>query len=597
MSLTATEWDILAPARDALARAAHGQRAPIIERTAKALGCSVQTAYRKLAATGMETGRKRRADAGQSAMTQAELRLVSGVLMASQRDTGKTLLTVEDALAILAESGQLKTVLSPGQVSRLLEQHAMHPRQLARPEPSVRLRSLHPNHAWQMDSSVCVLYYLPNGRLQSMDADVFYRNKPGNVAKAFKDLVTRYAITDHWSGAFKARYYLGGESAATAVEFLSWAIWQQEGVPFHGVPRILMLDPGPGNRSALMALGAKRLGLELSLHAPGAARVNGQVENMHQLIERHFEGRLRFVDRAEIDLQVLNEYCQRWQIAHNASRIHSRHGEPRYAMWMRITPEQLRVPASLLALRDCFTHEPEHRTVKNDLSISHNGTWYDVRRVPGVAVGARVLVALNPFRAPAIDVRSVDVDTGEEHWHIVEPQGLDAAGFPLDAPVIGETHAQRAPHAQQDTERARLMQEAYRTGAHLPSQEEAAKARKAHQAAYAGIVSPMADVDAVQVPAYLPRRTSELPLPERRVHAVSLTPVEAAKRLRQILAEAYTPQVYTHLQSHFAGGVPEDQLPAIAAQFTPGQAVVDNSPATGTADATGLRLVAGPGSR
>lgn len=590
--LTATEWDILAPARAALARAAHGQRAPIVESAARALGCSVQTAYRKLAATGLDTGRKRRADAGQSAMTQAELRLVSGVLMASQRDTGKTLLTVEDALAILGESGQLKTVLSPGQVSRLLEQHAMHPRQLARPDPSVRLRSLHPNHAWQMDSSVCVLYYLPNGRLASMDADVFYRNKPGNVAKAINDLVTRYAITDHWSGAFKARYYLGGESAATAVDFLTWAIWQQDGVPFHGVPKILMLDPGPGNKSRLMSLGAKRLGLELSIHAAGAARVNGQVENCHQLIERHFEGRLRFVDRTEIDLDRLNDLVQRWSIAHNSSKRHSRHGEPRYSMWMRITAEQLRVPASLVALRDCFTHEPEARQVKNDLSITYGGTWYDVRRVPGVAVGARVLVALNPFRAPAIDVRSVDVDTGEEHWHIVEPQAQDQAGFPLNAPIIGEGHAQRAPHALQDAERARVMQEAYRTGSHLPSQEDAAKARKAHQAAYAGIVNPMADVDATPVPAYLPRRSSELQLPERRIEAVRLSHIEAAKRLREQLGEAYSPQVLTHLKTTFPDGVPEDQLSAVAAAFTPGQPVVDNGLATGTEDATGLRLIA-----
>ena len=44
------------------------------------------------------------------------------------------------------------------------------------------LQSLHPNHVWLIDASLCVLYYLQaegkRSGLQVMDADKFYKNKP-----------------------------------------------------------------------------------------------------------------------------------------------------------------------------------------------------------------------------------------------------------------------------------------------------------------------------------------------------------------------------------------------------------------------------------
>jgi hypothetical protein len=60
--------------------------------------------------------------------------------------------------------------------------------------------------------------------------------------------------------------------------------------------------------------------------------------------------------------------------------------------------------------------------------------------------------------------------------------------------------------------------------------------------------------------------------------------VEAAKRLRDMLGAAYTPQVMAHLAQHFADGVPEDQLAAVAALFTG---------ADQATPAAGLRVVGG----
>lgn len=72
--------------------------------------------------------------------------------------------------------------LSASTVERALRMYRLHPEQILRPAPVTELRSLHPNHVWQIDASLCVLYYLRAGTvkgngLQVLDADKFYKNK------------------------------------------------------------------------------------------------------------------------------------------------------------------------------------------------------------------------------------------------------------------------------------------------------------------------------------------------------------------------------------------------------------------------------------
>ena len=100
-----------------------------------------------------------------------------------------------------------------------------------------------------------------------------------------------------------------------------------------------------------------------------------------------------------------------------------------------------------------------------------------------------------------------------------------------------------------------------------PTLEEAAKARKAHAQAYAGVVDAMADVKATEVPTYLPRKVTPLALPERRVEARRITVVEACILVKGRIGAAYTPQVFTDLSNEFPEGVPEDQLDALCARL------------------------------
>ncbi len=582
------EWEVLLATRDKLLNAPHGAKSGVIATACAALQCSDQTLYRKLSEAGLETGRKQRKDKGETVYTIAHLRLISGLLIESTRRNEKRLLTIEDTIEILYADGKLPSKLSPSWVAELLRANTLHPDQLNHATPAQSLRSLHPNHCWQIDASVCVLYYMKSGSLQAMNPDEFYRNKPQNVAKIVNDLCTRYACTDHYSGTIWARYYLGGETAENLLEFMMWCMAQREGCPAHGAPWLLMLDPGAANTSHLVKNFCTRMSVKLNINKPGNPRAKGQVENANNLIERHFEGRLRFMPT--LDLLMLNLLCEQWQVAHNAARKHTRHGQARYSAWMHITTEQLRIAPSMALMRDLVTSVEETRRVTNNMLISFGvkgfgSQDYDVRYLPGVQVGGTVTVAVNPYRAPAVDVRFTDAETGELRWMCIEPVVTDKVGFNIAAPVIGEDY--KAPPATlADGVRNDLLKQAY----NVDALEEAEKARKKNAQAFTG-VNAMADVQATVVPTYLPRKGTALETEKRAVACAHISVPAAAKRIKALAGERYTPQTFTWLQAKFgATGVPEDQVEAIAERLG---LVADQSEATGSDVPTGLRMVGG----
>lgn len=591
--MNATEWETLIAARQALVSAGHGAKRSVTTQAAAALGCSTATLYRKLEAAGLDTGRKRRMDAGSTQMTLDDLRLISGVLWASRRDNDKQLWGCDKVLDNLRASGRISTDLSAGRVMTLLREHHLHPQQLAAPRPTVQMQSRHPNHLWQIDSSTSVLYKDKSGLMRSMASDEFYKNKASNFARVANDLITRYLAVDHASGAFKGRYYLGGESADNLVDFFLWAIAKQSDASMHGVPLMLYTDQGPGNKSKLFVNLCRNLKVDLRHHEAGRANATGSVEKHGDIWERHVEGGFRFFDRSELTLDFINGIGCEWAVAYCAKQKHTRHGEPRHHVWMRIREEQLRM-VDVQLVRELASSEPEARRVENDLSISFKvrgyGTFrYRLSDIPGVRVAGKVLVAVNLYRAPALDVQVVDADTGEEFWQTVAPIETNEYGFDVASPMFGEQPRQAA-NTSVDDNRNRVEREAFRTLEGLPSLEDAAKLRKKNAQAYAGVVDPMADVRATVVPAYMPRRSTALDAPgARTVVAQVLTVIEACKRLKTALGEAYTPQVYGWVSARFAEGVPEDQIDGICAQFTQ----VPHAAPQLTGTDGGLRVVGG----
>jgi transposase InsO family protein len=594
-TMSPTEWQVLLTAREALEAAPHREKSVIIAAAAQQLQCSAQTVYRKLAAVGMETGRKRRRDAGTSAMTEDALSLVSGVLRISRRDNAKQLWGAERAIDCLRANGKLPASLSAGRVMQLLRDNSMHPEQMARPKPTQRMASLHPNHVWQIDSSTSVLYKDKTGRMRSMDAEEFYKNKPANFARVVNDLITRYAVADHTSHAGKVRYFMGNECSRALIDFFIWAVQKQEASPMHGVPFMVYMDRGPGNTSKEWLNFARNLKVRVEHHAPGVANATGSVEKFGDLVERGYEGGLPFMDRDTITIDSLNAGVEAWCAHWCSTKVHTRTKEPRYATWLRIKAEQLRTVPNEAVLRELVTSEPVTRRVENDRTLSmsvkpYGSRTYSLEHLPEIPTGQKVLLQVNAYRAPSIDVRMVNRETGEETWHTVAPVETDEYGFAADAQVFGEGYRQAA-YSQVDRNRNQAVREAYRApGAPLsalPSLEEAAKARKRHAQAYAGVVDPMADVHATPVPTYMPRRGTALETgPLREVEPVLLSVVQACARLRTMLGETYSPTVYQWVSAKFAGGVPEPQLDAICAQFAA-------PPAEDDAASGGLRAVGG----
>jgi hypothetical protein len=251
-----------------------------------------------------------------------------------------------------------------------------HPDQLLR-RPGVELQSLHPNHVWQIDASLCVLYYLnvkteKEAGLQVMEAKKFYKNKPANLKRIENDRVWSYEVTDHNSAA-SSNYVLGAESAANLAESFILATEHLE--DDRGCTACHDSDDGHGLGQHL---GASRTCARLQVEpmpTPENARATGQVENARNIIERSFEITCAFSRSAAWKSSTprlgVGTLVQRHQGAQPP-----RHD--RLQQWMTITQDQLRLVDADLA-RKLLTSEPERRKVSDTLTVQFSGQEFDVR--------------------------------------------------------------------------------------------------------------------------------------------------------------------------------------------------------------------------
>lgn len=117
------------------------------------------------------SSRKVRCDKGKHQLDETELRIINAVWLHMRRNNGKTMMTLERVLDILRANGKIKAEFvdektgevrpySATSIERALRNANLHPDQMLRPAPVVQLQSRHPNHVWQIDPSLCVLYYL-----------------------------------------------------------------------------------------------------------------------------------------------------------------------------------------------------------------------------------------------------------------------------------------------------------------------------------------------------------------------------------------------------------------------------------------------------
>jgi len=562
-ALTETLVDI---ARRAQA-APHGRRTEIYTAAAQELGMSVQTLLRKLKTVAVRPPRRRRSDAGQCALPRDEALTISAYLMEATRRNGKRLAKLAAAVEVLRSNGLIVAgrvdertgeffPLSESAIGRALYGYGLHPDQLGRPAPKIALASRHPNHVWQIDPSLCVLYYLRAGQrsrgLQVMEADRFYKNKPLNAARIANDRVWRYVFTDHASGAFYVEYVLGAESGANlAATFINAIQARGSGDPFHGVPLLVMVDPGSANTGAVFKNLCAALSVEVWVNQPGQPWAKGQVEKTNDLIEREFEQGLKFIDVP--DLATLNSHAWRWMRKHNGTAIHSRTRRSRYAVWQTITPEQLRIAPGVDVCRELAVSAPESRVVTPQLTVSYRGTDFDVSTVPGVMVGEKLMLTRNPWRdADSAQVVLTGAD-GRPLFHIVEALRYGEFGFRADAAMIGERYKRHA-----DTPAQKARKEIEQLVMQADSPDAAAAKRKRKALPFDGRIDPYKPVTDTPLPDYLPRRGTELDVPRPYIETPLLTHVQAAKRIKALLGDAWSADSYPWLERHYPEGVPDE---------------------------------------
>ncbi len=568
--------DYLRNLAEQLQTAKHGQKTPLIEKSAVFLNCSTKQVYEMLKQAGLtpvtkKGQRKTRADKGQSIITKDQAELIGGMILVATRANGKRILSVKDAAEILRADGKLPDV-DTTTILRALRAYHCHPEQLATPTAHTGQRSLHPNHVWQIDASVCVLFYLPKGGMQVMEEKEFYKNKPQNIKRIEKDRVVRYVITDHYSGAIYLEYVTGAESSENLTQVFINGIQKREANdPIHGVPSNLGMDKGSANMSGLFLNLLERLQVTPIVHATGNSRAKGSVEKAQDIVECKFESRLTFLNVQSLD--ELNALATQWRTHFNANQIHSRHRNTRNRVWLTINREQLRLAPSVEICRELVTTKPKPIKVRGDLTVTHTIKGYgnltfDITHIPQIYPRAEVEIVVNPYRVPDIDVHF------NGQIYTVSPVQMDEAGFILNAPVIGETITAK-PDSTADINRKAMMKAAY----NADTEAQVDKARKAKKAAYAGIVNAMADVDNSHaegnVPTVITRAGTTIDtsahVPSREVKP--LTHVEAAMQIKGIIGDGWTKQHFAEVQAQYPSGVPVEAIDQIIDRIRTGEPI------------------------
>ena len=171
MAKSAFSIDELRYLQDLAERHAHagrGEKGRLIKGAITILG-SRDRVYRGFKEIGYSTGRKRRSDKGKSQVSVEDAKLVANYVYQSTNGNNKRLKPLGHAIDDLWRNGLIRTKASPKTYARIMRENGFHPDQLAQQATHTIMRSLHPNHVWQFDVSLCVLYYMDKGGLSFMN--------------------------------------------------------------------------------------------------------------------------------------------------------------------------------------------------------------------------------------------------------------------------------------------------------------------------------------------------------------------------------------------------------------------------------------------
>lgn len=557
--------------------AAHGEKVALVEAAASGMGVTPATIHRWLC-DHRHSDRKRRSDAGKFCFTREEAVQVAGVVKEGLRDSGQQIITLMDAVAWCRANGLIRaervdkatgevTPLSEASIARALKHYKLDARTVRQPTPHQSLSSPHPNWCWQVDASVCVLFYLPGGQatgkdyaLVPLNKAVHYKNKPENLAAIERFRVIRYVATDHCSGVLRVKYYPHSESGEHTVAFLAWLMAGKGNLadPFHGRPFIVMVDPG-ATASGLVRRFCQQVGTRLIVNKAHNPRAKGQVENGNHLWEMRFESGLKFQRDRVPDFAALNDMAATYQLWFNANKRHGRHGKTRFAKWLEITPDQLIVTAPEAQLLKLATGKPETPKVAGDLTVRFAGQKWSVRDVPDVVIGRAVTVCWAPLTEGGA-VALVDQRTEDGRQKTVQ-YPLEAVlkgehGFPVNAATIGVEF--KSPPDTVAVENAKELSRVA-SGTSTLAEDEAARKQKGF-VPFGGAMNPFKTAESAAPVTYLPRIGKAMEPFAIETAARKLNVVEAAAAMKAAMGDAWHVEMFDWLARRYPEGLTEDVL-------------------------------------
>lgn len=425
------------------------ERGDLIRRWAGSLGRSRSTIARWIAESGVEPtrrsagGRRRGHDLSDDEMERIVMQIHQTV-----RKNGKKILSVGNAIRLAEQSGMIVPgAISEAQARYWMAKRGLQVSDILSPAPTAMLYSKHPNHVHQFDWSVCLYWDFPKAskRLEFLNWRIVSdKNKIMEEARRREFTIWRGLLVDHFSGAFHLRYYLmKGESAFATIRFLedAWLPHSNPSLLLHGLPKILIADQGPGNKSILMENLCRNFDVELRLHTPGKPNAKGSVETHHNIVEQNFEALL--TRNPPWNIEDLNARADQFTAEFCGSRMLTRARmavDTRYNLWSGISAAELRAPAS----RANF--EAAAQRPAGDVRIDHQGRFRAAPESGGGAIWFRAPVELqgifgkkgrliiNPFYWERH--RTVLISGDGATWFHAAEVGMRAGGFPADARPI-----------------------------------------------------------------------------------------------------------------------------------------------------------------
>lgn len=555
----------------------HGVKTEYLREQAARLNRAPQTLLGEFKRVlGWSSKRRTRSDKGATRISAGAMEFAGTLQRESVRKNGKSSMPTTVAVGITAQNGHSIDV-TPDHFRRAMRERGLDVKTQTRATPHVRVRATHPNHVHEVDASMCLVYYLKNGKQGVMREDAFNKNKPHNLA-GIKLKCWRYVLWDAASSAIKVRYFeAAGESQQLLLDFLIWAWATDDQSAPYGVCDMLYMDPGCAMTAYSVQALCEALGVEMRNHMPGVARATGGVESAHQIVETQFECRL--LAEPVDNCAELNTAVRTWYRAYNANEISgqdcrlNRNGfrASRRDLWMTpVAGVTLRELPEASLCRALATSRPQERKVMGGLEISvkhpkaKTMRRYSVKGLDGVNVGDTVTVRPLVYGDCEIRIHVQRFD-GADLAYTLQPRAeLDQFGNHLDSPVWGTYESLPATINELTGKRMEALAYPGMTS------DEIRKARNKStpplKRADGTTINAHRYLADVKVTTALPRRGETINVPDHVSVAppTPLTHFAACKAIVGLLRRPLTTEENDQVKSWYPDGVLEDGVPMVA---------------------------------